>query len=293
MASIDTSLLPQPTGAAAELAARHAAPRPLKLYGGWFCPFVQRAWIVLVEKKIPHQYVEVNPYKKEGELLALNPRGLVPTLSVAHADGGEKRALYESTVICEYLDEAFADEDPYGPRLLPSERREDVFERARCRLWINHIVTKIVPVFYRLLQHTPEKEYPIEEARADFLKGLRDFAQEMLDSAGETLGAADGPWFLGSRFSMVDVMLAPWAKRLFLIDHYKPGGVGIPKKGERGENEEVWARWERWFEAVVNRESVKATWSDDEKYIEAYKRYAEDTTQSQVGQATRQGRSLP
>jgi glutathione S-transferase len=308
MASIDTSLLPQPTGAAAELAARHAAPHSLRLHGGWFCPFVQRAWIVLVEKDIPHQYVEVNPYKKEGELLALNPRGLVPTLSItARAEDGEKKraALYESTVICEYLDEAYADEDRYGPRLLPSssgsssEREDDdvVLERARCRLWINHIVTKIVPGFYRLLQHTPEKEYSIEEARADFLKGLKDFAQEMLDSSGKkTLGtaaAADGPWFLGSRFSLVDVMLAPWAKRLFLIDHYKAGGVGIPKKGERGKDEEVWARWERWFEAVVNRESVKATWSDDAKYIEAYKRYAEDTTQSQVGQATRQGRSLP
>ncbi|KAK4236026.1 glutathione S-transferase [Achaetomium macrosporum] len=299
MASIDTSLLPHPTGAAAELAARHAAPQPLKLYGGWFCPFVQRAWIVLEEKRLEYQHIEINPYKKEGELLALNPRGLVPTLSIEFA-AGKRKALYESTVICEYLDEAFADEERHGPRLLPSSSAPEgkveeatVFERARCRLWINHIVTKIVPGFYRLLQHTPRKEYSIEEARAEFLKGLRDFAQQMLDSSGKTRGAEEGPWFLGARFSLVDVMLAPWAKRLFLIDHYKPGGVGIPKKGERGEDEEVWARWDRWFEAAVNRESVKATWSDDEKYIEAYKRYADDTTQSQVGQATRQGRSLP
>jgi glutathione S-transferase len=88
-------------------------------------------------------------------------------------------------------------------------------------------------------------------------------------------------------------MLVPWAKRLFLIDHYKPGGVGIPKKGERGEDEEVWARWDEWFGAAVERDSVKATWSEDDKYIEAYKRYAEDTTQSEVGKATRQGRILP
>ncbi|KAL2016579.1 hypothetical protein VTK56DRAFT_3280 [Thermocarpiscus australiensis] len=314
MATVDTTLEARPSGAAATFATAHSAPHPLRLYGGWFCPFVQRAWIVLAEKRIPHQYVEINPYRKDRELLALNPRGLVPTLAVglgrfddgAEAEKGEKkeeekekkkttRALYESTVLCEYLDEAYADEERYGPRLLPgghgddgAEEEEVVFERARCRLWINHVVTKVVPGFYRLLQHTPDKAYSIEEERGEFLGALKAFAREMLDS-----GRQGGPWFLGERFSLVDVMLAPWAKRLFLIDYYKPGGVGIPAKGERGEDEEVWARWEQWFEAAVNRESVKATWSDEEMYIKAYKRYADDTTQSEVGKATRQGRSLP
>jgi glutathione S-transferase len=294
MAQIDTTLLPHPTGAAARLASSHAADHPLKLYGGWFCPFVQRAWIVLAEKHIPHQYVEINPYKKEKAFLELNPRGLVPTLVLPNPFGnekegsGRKRVLYESTIICEYLDEAYADEEKYGPRLLPAgSSEEEVYLRARCRLWVNHVVTRVVPGFYRLLQHTPDKGYPIEEAREGLLKGLREFAREMLDSG------RDGPWFLGARFSLVDVMLAPWAKRLFLIDYYKPGGVGIPKKGERGEDEETWARWDRWFDAVIERESVEATWSDEDKYIEAYKRYADDTTQSEVGQATRQGRSLP
>ncbi|KAK4119323.1 glutathione S-transferase [Parathielavia appendiculata] len=296
MAQIDTSLLPTPTGAAARLAESHSRDHPLKLYGGWFCPFVQRAWIVLVEKNIPHQYIEINPYKKEKHFLDLNPRGLVPTLSIDSPSAGtaggnrKQRALYESTVICEYLDEAYADEARYGSRLLPAgDGEEEVYQRARCRLWVNHVVTRVVPGFYRLLQHTPDKGYSIEEAREGFLKGLKDFAKEMLDSRS----GQDGPWFLGERFSLVDVMLAPWAKRLFLIEYYKLGGVGIPKKGERGEDEEVWARWDRWFDAVVERESVKATWSEEDKYIEAYKRYAEDATQSEVGQATRQGRSLP
>ncbi|KAK4156773.1 glutathione S-transferase [Chaetomidium leptoderma] len=298
MSQIDTSLLPNPTAAAATLAAAHADPHPLKLYGGWFCPFVQRAWIVLAEKQIPHQYVEINPYKKEQSFLALNPRGLVPTLTIddEHHTPRRVRVLYESTVVCEYLDEAYSsgsDHHHYGKRLLPEgEGEREVFERARCRLWINHVVTRVVPGFYRLLQHTPDKGYPIEEARGEFLAGLKAFAREMVDSEEEESGKT-GPWFLGKRFSLVDVMLAPWAKRLFLIDHYKPGGVGIPNKGERGEDEEVWARWDQWFGAVVERESVKATWSADENYIKAYKRYAEDTTQSEVGQATRQGRSLP
>ncbi|KAI0445122.1 glutathione S-transferase [Xylaria telfairii] len=283
MASVDTSLPAKPTGAAAHFAASHAAEHGLKLYGGWFCPFVQRSWIVLHEKRIAHQYVEINPYHKAADFLALNPRGLVPTLAVP---GGGK-PLYESTVICEYLEEAYDEEEEEeedgGPQQQPLLPRGDAYARARCRLWIDHVGTKIVPAFYRVLQHTPEKEYPLAEARDNLLRQIRTFVAEM---------DGGGPWFLGDRFSLVDVMLAPWAKRLFLIDYYKPGGVGIPVTGG-DDDDQVWKRWRVWFDAVTTRQSVLDTWSADEMYVQAYKRYAEDTTQSEVAQATRKGQKLP
>ncbi|KAI1738430.1 glutathione S-transferase [Xylaria scruposa] len=289
MASVDTSLPPKPTGLAADFAAAHAEEHALKLYGGWFCPFVQRSWIVLHEKEIPHQYVEINPYHKAPEFLALNPRGLVPTLAVPTSGGGgggggggEEKPLYESTIICEYLDEAYGDGVPLLPR--GNDPRE-AYLRARCRLWIDHVGNKIVPGFYRVLQHTPGKDYTIEEARSNFLSQIKTFVKEMDES---------GPWFLGDKFSLVDVMLAPWAKRLFLIDHYKPGGTGIPAEGRTaGEDEQVWKRWRVWFDAITERKSVLETWSADDMYVEAYKRYAEDTSQSQAAQATRKGERLP
>ncbi|KAL8691232.1 MAG: hypothetical protein Q9218_003490 [Villophora microphyllina] len=71
-------LHPVATGAAKSIVDAHQDPQPLILYSGWFCPFVQRAWLVLEEKKIPYQYVEVNPYSKPRSLLNLNPRGLRP-----------------------------------------------------------------------------------------------------------------------------------------------------------------------------------------------------------------------
>lgn len=277
MASVDTSNKGQPTGSAAHFAAQHNSDHPLKLYGAWFCPFVQRSWIVLAEKNIPHQYIEINPYHKSPDFLALNPRGLVPTLAVL----GKKKPLYESTVVCEYLDEAFPDHGG-GPRLLP----EDVYERARARLWMDYVGSRIVPGFYRVLQYTSggDKGGSIGEVRGEFLGHLKVFVKEMDEG---------GPWFLGQRFSLVDVMLAPWAKRLFLIDYYKDGGVGIPAVGEGGEEEGTWARWRVWRDAVFERESVKGTWSDDDRYVEVYKRYADDETQSEVGKATRQGKNLP
>lgn len=277
MSTVDTDIEPHTSGLAAKFAADHAQEHPLKLYGGWFCPFVQRSWMVLHEKNIPHQYIEINPYRKEPEFMALNPRGLVPTLGVPmDAKGKDQKPLYESTVICEYLDEAFVDETKYGPQLLP----EDAYERARCRLWIDHINSRIIPKFYRFLQHTPDKPYSIEEARKDFLGQIKAFVKEMHPS---------GPWFLGEQHSLVDIMLAPWAKRLFLIDHYKPGGVGI----DPTEEQDTWTRWESWFNATLTRQSTKDTWSTEDKYIATYKRYAEDTTQSEVGRATRSGGKLP
>lgn len=278
MSNVDTLIHSAPSGAAAQLAARHADEQPLKLYGGWFCPFVQRVWLTLEEKKLPYQYVEINPYKKEAEFLEMNPRGLVPTLAVpVDSAGTEQRPLYESSVIAEYLEDAYADETKYGPHLLPS----DAYQKARARLWIDHISTRIIPAFYKFLQHTPDKIFTIDQAREELHGHIKTLVAQM---------DPEGPWFLGKNISLVDISLAPWAKRLFLLDYYKPGGLQIPPEG--GEDN-VWTRWNAWMKAVENRPSVKDTWSDDEKYIQVYKRYAEDVTNSLVGQATRQGTKLP
>jgi len=279
--AVDTSIHPHATGPAAELVAAHSADYALKLYAGWFCPFVQRAWMVLVEKRIAHQYVEINPYHKSPEFLALNPRGLVPALVVPAASPGRTtKPLYESAVLCEFLDEAFADQTAHGPRLLP----DDAYERAVCRIWMDHVAGKIVPAWYRLMQHTAEKPYGIHEARAELHTHLLTLAREM---------ANGGPWFLGERFTLVDVMLAPWAVRLWLIDYYKDGGVGIPDPESGGEDETAWKRWRTWLAAIEERRSVVETSSTKDMYIGVYKRYADDTTNSEVGQATRSGRRLP
>jgi glutathione S-transferase len=294
LASVDVELYPHPSGAAASLAAAHSEPQPLKLYAGWFCPFVQRAWVVLEEKKIPYQYIEINPYQKAKSFLELNPRGLVPTLACPTGpDGKETRPLYESNIICEYLDESYTDTAKHGASLLPA----DPYERARCRIWIDFISSRIIPAFYHFCQHQPHSSYSIEDARAEFLGHLKTFIKE---------ADPDGPFFLGPTFSMVDIALAPWLVRLWVFDHFKTGGLGIPEAGEESakdkEEEEaaaaasaaaVWARWRKWATAVEARRSVHATTSARERYIPAYQRYAEDTTQSQVAQATRSGRKLP
>lgn len=198
MANIDTSLPPETTGAAAQLAAEHSAEHPLKLYGGWFCPFVQRSWITLREKKIPHQYVEINPYKKEAAFVAMNPRGLVPTLAVpVKGEGQDRRPLFESNIICEYLDDAYSDKAVYGPQLLPS----DPYERARCRLWIDHISTRIIPAFYNFYSTLQTKSTVLTKRERSFRAtsglSLSRWISKVLSSSGLALVSWISVWRRG------------------------------------------------------------------------------------------------
>ena len=214
---------------------------------------VQRAWAVLEEKKIPYQYIEVNPYHKPDSLLKLNPRGLVPTLQY------DNKPLYESNVICEFLEDAYPD---HGLKLLPS----DPYQRAKGRIWADFVTSRVIPSFHRFLQYQPDQtSTPVEKLRSEFLDALRQFAEAM-DGAG--------PFFFGKEPSLVDFVMAPFAIRLWVFDYFKSdvGGLGTPVKGEAAEHEDSWARWRKWIAAIEARPSIKETTSEREKYLSIYQR---------------------
>lgn len=138
---------------------------------------------------------KVNPYHKPESLLKLNPRGLVPTLQY------DNKPLYESTVICEFLEEAYPN---HGPKLLP----EDPYERARTRIWTDYCTSRIIPAFHRFLQFQPMSDTQgLEEVRQEFLGHLKEFTKEM-DS--------EGPYFSGKDVGLIDLVVAPWASTYHL-----------------------------------------------------------------------------
>ncbi|PSK53889.1 hypothetical protein B9Z65_7695 [Elsinoe australis] len=257
------------TGPAKKVVDDHQAEQELKLYAGWFCPFVQRTWTVLEEKGIPYQYIEVNPYHKPQSLLSLNPRGLVPTLAY------QNKPLYESTVIGEFLEDAYPE---HKPNLLP----HDPYDRARTRIWTDYCTSRIIPAYHRFLQ-CQDKGDDLATLRGEFLGHLKEFAKEM---------DKKGPYFNGEEVGLIDLVVAPWAVRLWVFDHFK-GGLGVPEPGKGGDDEAVWARWRKWVEAVQNRPSVKNTTSEKEFYLPIYQKYAEDRAQSELAKATRKGRGVP
>ena len=144
------------------------------------CPYVQRAAIVLAEKGVAFERRDVDLAHKPDWFLRLSPLGKTPVLVV---DG---EALFESAVICEYLDET------QTPRLHPA----DPLARARERAWMEFgsAVLNGIAVLYNA---------------ADDAALAR--AQAALRARFEQLDAAlgDGPWFAGARFGLVDAVFGP------------------------------------------------------------------------------------
>jgi glutathione S-transferase len=226
------------TGDALETVLLHAQDDVLRLYGSCFCPFVQRVWISLEAKKVPYQYIEVDPYSKPKSLLDINPRGLVPALR--HGDWG----CYESTILMEYLEDL-----NMGNPLLPPNPKT----RAESRLWSDHINRHLIPAFYRYLQEQDANK------QVDYALELKVEIDKLVDAASPS-----GPFFLGSSISFVDIQLAPWALRL--------RRVLTPYRGWPTPDPE--SRWGTWLTALEQEDSVRATTSSDDLYLDSYERYA-------------------
>lgn len=149
---------------------------------------------------------------------------------------------------------------------------------------MDHVTTRILPAYHRLLQHTEKSPYSLDSARAELLKAIKTWI-----SAADP----DGPYFTGKELTLGDVCLAPWAVRMWVFDHFNKGGLGIPAPGQGGDDEKVWNRWRQWTEAIQSRKSVTETLSDREHYLPIYQRYAEDRAQSEMAKAIREGRGVP
>ena len=175
---------------------------PLTLVSHALCPYVQRAAIVLAEKGVAFERRDVDLANKPAWFLAVSPLGKTPVLLV---DG---EPVFESAVICEYLDET------RGPRLHP----DDALLRAQHRGWIEFAsaLLNAVGTFYAA---------PDDEALAAAAKELRArFAR-----VEAVLG--DGPWFAGPRFTLVDAAFAPVFRYFDVFDTIGDFGVfdALPK----------------------------------------------------------------
>jgi glutathione S-transferase len=113
----------------------------VKLYQTYASPFPTRVRLLLYAKGIEAEIVEPRGFhasaESKGDYLLINPIGRVPTLVL---DDG--RALPESEVICEYLEDAFPE---------PSLRPADPWDRAKARLIARlcdtYLVMAMVPLF--------------------------------------------------------------------------------------------------------------------------------------------------
>lgn len=195
----------------------------LKLVSHPLCPYVQRAVIVMTEKQVAFERVDIDLADKPAWFLALSPTGKTPLLMV-----GETHALFESAAIVEYLDETC------GTPLMPA----DPIERARSRAWIEFASATLADIagFYAA---------PDESAFASKQVALeRRFGQ--IDAA---LAA---PWFAGAQFGLVDAAFAPVFRYLDAFERL--AGISLA---------DGLARLAGWRLALANRPSVVAAVAPD------------------------------
>lgn len=154
----------------------------------------------------------------------INPKGLVPAVEY------KGKALYESLILCEFLEDTYPS---YSPSLLTN----DPYTKAYIRIWIDYISKNIIPLNMRLLmEQDPEKQKSYLE---EFSNALRTF-----------VGKVKSPFFLGEQFSLVDVAIAPWIMRGYVLSEHRGYSRAV-----------VSPEWEAYCAVVETRPSVANTFS--------------------------------
>ncbi|MGB9094612.1 MAG: glutathione S-transferase N-terminal domain-containing protein [Gallionella sp.] len=161
----------------------------MRLYSGTTCPYSHRCRIVLFEKGMDFEVIDVDLMNKSEDVAAINPYGKVPVLVERDL------VLYEANIINEYIDERF----PH-PQLMPP----DPVMRGRARLFL-----------HRFEQEIYSQVEPIEHGVAKAAEKARAVVRDNLTQLSQIL--ATQKFLLGDDYSMLDVAIAPM---LWRLDHY-------------------------------------------------------------------------
>ena len=164
----------------------------MRLYSGTVCPYSHRCRIVLYEKGMDFEVIDVDLMNKSEDVAAINPYGKVPVLVERDL------VLYEANIINEYIDERF----PH-PQLMPP----DPVMRGRARLFLYRFEQEIYS-HVEVIERGAIKS--VDKARAVIRDNLTQLAQILTSQK----------FLLGDEFSMLDVAIAPL---LWRLDYY-----GIP-----------------------------------------------------------------
>ena len=170
----------------------------MSLFSRPTCIYSHRTRLVLAEKSINIEIVNVDGDDLPEDLMDLNPYHTVPTLV------DRDLVLYDSRVIIEYLDERF----PHPP-LMPV----DPVTRAQFRLALFRIEND----WYQLAEQIEEAAEKKQATRA------RKILKESVLASAEVFAAKE--FFLGDEFSLVDATVAPllWRLESYNIDLGKSG----------------------------------------------------------------------
>lgn len=168
----------------------------MRLYSGTVDPYSHRCRIVLFEKGMDFEVIDVDLTNKTEDLAILNPYGEVPVLVERDL------VLSEANIINEYIDERF----PH-PQLMPA----DPVMRARARLFLYNFEKD-------LFSHIKDIESDDAETADKARKVVRDNLTQLVPIFGKQ------SYLMGDEYSMLDVAITPL---LWRLGHY---GIDLPNQ---------------------------------------------------------------
>ncbi len=145
------------------------------------CPYVQRSIIVLQEKNINYTRTDIDLSNTPAWFKQISPMNKVPLLLI-----DESKALFESAVICEYLNEITPD------TLHP----KDPLEKAHHRAWIE-FGSGILECIGGLYSAKDEESF--NKKRVEIQTKFQ-FIEREINTA---------PYFSGKKFHLIDAVYAP------------------------------------------------------------------------------------
>lgn len=208
-----------------------------RLYSMHYCPYAQRARIILQVKNVPHEIVNVNTSNKPEWIFELNSSGKVPILDTGSS------LIPESLVICDYLDEVFPE---------PPLHSKDKQERERDAVLLKDF-DEFLTVYHRGIRSHDESTYG---TCVEDLKTRAVVFEEELKKRGTYFG--------GKKPHMIDFMIWPWAERVPII--HKMFNTAIP-------DATIFPNLYNWCSAMRKHPVLERNKLDLEKQLGMYKLY--------------------
>jgi len=211
---------------------------PIKIYSSARCPYAQRTRMLMIEKELPFELTEVDLSNKPDWFLKVSPYGKVPVIV------DEGNTIYESAIINEYLEEKYR-----NVSMMP----EEPIERARARIWMDYCTNKYLVLSRKLLVDNGNEELQIENKKK-ITDSLIYIERECFEKN------TDGPFWLGSEISLVDLHYAPFFERFGAFKELF--GVEWPEECVKIQN---------WWKSIQERDSYKMTVLPTDAHVDLYR----------------------
>ena len=196
-----------------------------------WCPYCQKIWLWLEERRIPYRIRKVTMFcygTKEAWYKRLVPSGMLPAIEL---DG---RLITESDRILEALEDAFGSLGPGmgEPEVIVLRRLERQLFQAWCQ-WLCY-------------PHSPSSD----AAAGHQFRRVAEAMEQALEARG-------GPFLLGAELSTADVVFVPYVERMNASLAYYKGYL------LRQRHPAI----DRWFQALERRATYLGTQSDFHTHV--------------------------